>query len=127
MEFAQKFRRTVFFFFENGNFEKIEKQNDERPFEKINRNSGNKFLEVLNKWFFCQEKKSIYLVRKNTIEKQKQTGKGAKQQRRWNKNSFTERDEQMKKEVFFLKKKKNKGEFSKKGINRGSTRERESK
>ena len=62
-------QEQFFFFFENGNFEKIEKQNDERPFEKINRNSGNKFLEVLNKWFFCQEKKSIYLVRKNTIEK----------------------------------------------------------
>ena len=70
MEFAQKFRRT-FFFVKKWELRKIEKQNDERPFENINRNSGNKFLEVLNKWFFCQEKKSIYLVRKNTIEKTK--------------------------------------------------------
>ena len=112
-----------FFFFENGNFEKIEKQNDERPFEKINRNSGNKFLEVLNKWFFCQEKKSIYLVRKNTIEK-----KGAKQQRRWNKNSFTKRDEQMKKEVFFFKKKRKiKVNFQKKKESTEEAQERESK
>ena len=36
-----------------------------------NRNSENKFLEVLNKCFSAKRKKSIYLVRKNTIEKTK--------------------------------------------------------
>ena len=44
--------------------------------------SEKKFLEGLNKWFFCQKKKgSIYLVRKNTLEKTNEK-KGAKQQRR---------------------------------------------
>ena len=57
-----------------------------------NRNSENKFLEVLNKWFFCQEKKSQFILFERTrLKKQKQTGKGAKQQRRWNKNSFTKK------------------------------------
>ena len=39
--------------------------------KKNYRSSENKFLRVSNKWFFCQKKKSIYLVRKNTIEKTK--------------------------------------------------------
>ena len=53
---------------------------------------------------FLPKEKSIYLVRKSTIEKTKTNRKGAKQQRRWNKNTLTKRDEQMK--SFFFSKKK---------------------
>ena len=56
-----------------------------------NRNSENKFLEVLNKWFFCQKKNQFILFERTRLKKQKQTGKGAKQQRRWNKNSFAKK------------------------------------
>ena len=39
-------------------------------FTSNGRNSANKFLEGLNKWFFCTKKKAtINLVRTNTIEK----------------------------------------------------------
>ena len=52
---------------------------DEKIFQKKktnNRNSENKFLEGLTKCFSAKRKKSIYLVRKNTIEKkQKQKEK----------------------------------------------------
>ena len=68
--FSEKFKKNSFFFKKKGTSKKS--KNDERLFEKKNyRNSENKFLGVSNKWFFCQKKKSIYLVRKNTIEKTK--------------------------------------------------------
>ena len=39
-------------------------------FTSNGRNSAEKFLEGLNKWFVCKKKGgSIYLVRTNTIEK----------------------------------------------------------
>ena len=76
-------------------------------FTSNGRNSANKFLEGLNKWFFCQKKVSIYLVGTNTIEKNNK--KKAKQQWMWNKNSFTKSDEQMKKGALFFQKTKKKG------------------
>ena len=52
----------------------VQKKREKRwkNFLSKSRNSANKFLEGLNKWFFSAKKKkggSIYLVRTNTIEK----------------------------------------------------------
>ena len=38
-----------------------------------------------------KEKSQFILFERTRLKKQKQTGKGAKQQRRWNKNSFTKK------------------------------------
>ena len=72
--------------------------------------------------FVPREKSQFILFERTRLKK-----KGAKQPRRWNKTVLQKRNEQMKKKVFFLKKKRiNKSEFSKKGINRRKhKRERE--
>ena len=56
--------------------------------------------------FFCQNKKSQFILFERTrLKKQKQTGKGAKQQRRWHKKSFTKKGWTNEKGgLFFLKK-----------------------
>ena len=78
-----------------------------------------------------RKKGQFILFERARLKKQKQTGKGATQQRRWNKNSFTKKGWTNEKgSVFFLKKKRKiKVIFQKKkkGINRGSTIERVNK
>ena len=73
--------------------------------------NGRKFskqvLGGINQVVFLKKKsRLIYLVRTNTIEKNKK--KKAKHQWRQNKNSFTQSDEQMKKRYFLSKKRKHK-------------------
>ena len=77
-----------------------------------------------------RKKGQFILFERARLKKQKQTGKGAKQQRRWNKNSFTKKGWTNEKgSFFFFQKRKIKLIFQKKKKNqqRKQKRERESK
>ena len=91
---------------ENSKFLKKQKRKiDDRFFSKkqITKKSENKFLEGLNKCFSAKRKKSIYLVRKNTIEKNKnKQEKGRNNKGDKTKTVLQKRDEQMKKQDFFF-------------------------
>ena len=82
--------------------------------------------------FLPKEKSQFILFERTRLKKQKQTGKGAKQQRRWNKNSFTKKGWTNEKGgLFFWKKlnkrnqqRKHRERESKKNIARGKPKER---
>ena len=99
------------------------KSREKQFFEKGN--GGIKQVVSLPK-----EKSQFILFERTRLKKQKKTGKGARQQRRWNKNSFTKKGWTNEKGGLFFfeeRRKINKSEFSKKKESTEEAQERESK
>ena len=78
---VQELQKNQFFFFEKGLFKKS--KYDDRTLDKnpITENQRrNSWRDLLDKWFLLQKNK-LDLVRKNTIEKKKQSEKETKQKK----------------------------------------------